>query len=52
MDEVFNDFVTKMEKVWGDSAKASSKSQKTECEKKIEKLVKTAVKQLKEVSRS
>ena len=50
VDEIFNDFVSKMEKVWVDSAKVNTKSQKTECEKKIEKLVKTAVKQLKEVS--
>lgn len=48
-DDVFNDFIGKLEKVWGDSAKASTKSQKTECEKKIEKLAKAALKQLKEV---
>ncbi|KAM3577692.1 hypothetical protein VYU27_000565 [Nannochloropsis oceanica] len=44
----FNDFVGKLEKLWGDSIKASSKSQKTEIEKKLEKMAKTAVKQLKE----
>ena len=47
-DDVFNDFVGKLEKLWGDSAKASTKSQKTECEKKLEKLAKAALKQLKE----
>lgn len=45
---VFNDFVGKLEKLWGDSVKASSKSQKTEIEKKLEKMAKAAVKQLKE----
>lgn len=48
-EEAFNDFVGKLEKVWADSAKAASKSQKTECEKKVEKLAKAAQKQLKEI---
>lgn len=48
-EEAFNDFVGKLEKVWADSAKATTKSQKTECEKKVEKLAKTAQKQLKEI---
>jgi len=43
-----NDFVGKLEKLWGDSIKASSKSQKTEIEKKLEKMAKATVKQLKE----
>lgn len=47
-ETVLEDFVSKLEKLWGDSGKAISKSQKTDCEKKLDKLVKAAAKQLKE----